>query len=74
MIAAITSVAHAHGKQVVLEGVETKADAERAIAHGIEFAQGWFFGAPEPLASLDPTTPAPVPAVPSAARQIELSA
>ena len=53
IVAAITTVAHAHGKKVVLEGVETKADAERALAHGIEFAQGWLFGAPEPLTPVD---------------------
>ena len=46
---AITAVAHHYGKQVVIEGVEDAELAGRASELGIELAQGWHFGHPEPL-------------------------
>lgn len=50
---AIAAVAHHYGKRVVIEGVEDAAVAERASELGIEFAQGWHFGHPEPLPAAD---------------------
>jgi diguanylate cyclase (GGDEF)-like protein/PAS domain S-box-containing protein len=44
--AAITHVAHAFGKEVVLEGIETSAAHERARRGRIEYGQGWFYGRP----------------------------
>lgn len=46
---AIAAVAHRYGKRVVIEGVEDEELASRAAELGIEFAQGWYFGRPEPL-------------------------
>lgn len=46
---AIAAVAHHYGKHVVIEGVEGAAVADRAAELGIELAQGWHFGRPEPL-------------------------
>jgi diguanylate cyclase (GGDEF)-like protein/PAS domain S-box-containing protein len=48
IVDAITWIAHAHGKAVVLEGVETEADAAHGRLRGIEYAQGWHFGRPAP--------------------------
>lgn len=45
---AVTSVAHAYGKQVVIEGIETPESHERAVGLGIEFGQGWNYGRPVP--------------------------
>lgn len=43
------------GSQVVLEGVETEADAYRALASGADFVQGRYFASPseEPLTGLE---------------------
>jgi EAL domain-containing protein (putative c-di-GMP-specific phosphodiesterase class I) len=43
---AVTTVAHAMGKAVVVEGVETPEAARRAKAMGVEYAQGWHLGKP----------------------------
>jgi diguanylate cyclase (GGDEF)-like protein/PAS domain S-box-containing protein len=81
IVDAITTVAHAHGKAVVLEGVETAADAERARERGIEFAQGWYFGRPapttEPIRAARASMPSPATTLgwrtrPSAAGSSEL--
>ena len=47
--AAITTIAHHYGKQVVIEGVECAASARRARLVGIEYAQGWLYGRPMPF-------------------------
>ena len=49
---AITSVAHCYGKQVVVEGVETAASAGQAKLLRIEYAQGWHYGRPAPVAEV----------------------
>jgi diguanylate cyclase (GGDEF)-like protein/PAS domain S-box-containing protein len=46
---AISAVAHHYGKRVVIEGVEDADLAGRASDLGIELAQGWHFGRPDPL-------------------------
>lgn len=50
---AITDVAHAYGKGVVIEGVETAEGDARARALGIEYGQGWHYGRPERASSVD---------------------
>ena len=45
-------LAHGLGLEVVAEGVETKAQAERLRALGCEFAQGYFYSAPMPAADV----------------------
>ena len=45
---AVTNIAHAYGKEVVIEGIET-ADADaRARSLRIEYGQGWYYGKPQP--------------------------
>ena len=46
---AITNVAHAYGKHVVIEGIETAHAAQTALEIGIEYAQGWYYGKPVPV-------------------------
>jgi Amt family ammonium transporter len=53
--AAITTIAHHYGKQVVIEGVECVAAARRARLVGIEYAQGWHYGGPMPSVELGST-------------------
>jgi diguanylate cyclase (GGDEF)-like protein len=53
--AAITTIAHHFGKQVVIEGVECVASARRAKLVGIEYAQGWHYGRPMPSVGLGST-------------------
>jgi EAL domain-containing protein (putative c-di-GMP-specific phosphodiesterase class I) len=54
--AAITTVAHAYGRAVIIEGIETAAQAHTARQLGIEYAQGWHYGQPVPyLADSDLT-------------------
>jgi len=45
---AVTNLAHAYGKEVVIEGIETAEAHERARRLGIEYGQGWHYGRPEP--------------------------
>jgi EAL domain-containing protein (putative c-di-GMP-specific phosphodiesterase class I) len=42
----VSSLAQLLGMQVTVEGLETPEQVERMRAIGIEFAQGFFFGAP----------------------------
>jgi diguanylate cyclase (GGDEF)-like protein/PAS domain S-box-containing protein len=42
----LVSLAHTLGLKVTVEGVETAADAERLLAMGCDFAQGWHYGRP----------------------------
>ena len=60
----VTDVAHAYGKKVVIEGIET-AEAD-AIARrlSIEYGQGWFYG--RPAASEDVTAALTAPVTGSA--------
>ena len=51
VVAAIVSLAHAHGLTVTAEGVETRAQARALRAMGCDQGQGWLYGRPEPFAS-----------------------
>jgi EAL domain-containing protein (putative c-di-GMP-specific phosphodiesterase class I) len=53
--AAIASVAHHYGKNVVIEGIESAAAARQAKLLGIEYAQGWHYGKPTPASGSVPT-------------------
>jgi len=48
LIASIVSMAHGLGLEVVGEGVEEKHQADRLIALGCEYLQGYYFGCPMP--------------------------
>jgi len=45
---AVATVAHAYGKQVVIEGIETEEADRRARELQIEYGQGWHYGRPIP--------------------------
>ena len=57
---AISKIAHAFGKQVVAEGIETEQAAATAAALGIEYGQGYYFGGPTPAALPAPADLAPL--------------
>ena len=38
------------GLQLVTEGVETKLQADLLLELGVRYAQGYYFGTPQPLA------------------------
>jgi EAL domain-containing protein (putative c-di-GMP-specific phosphodiesterase class I) len=46
VVLAIVDLAHAHGMQVVAEGVESVRQARRLREMGCDFAQGFHFGRP----------------------------
>lgn len=54
VLASIVSLAHDLKRTVIVEGVETEADAERVTDMGCEFAQGFLFS--EPVTSHDAMT------------------
>jgi c-di-GMP-specific phosphodiesterase len=54
LLAAINDLAHAVGLQVVAEGIETAAAATRVRELGCDFAQGYHFARPVPVAQLSP--------------------
>jgi diguanylate cyclase (GGDEF)-like protein len=49
VVKSITDVAHSLGKRTVAEGVENKETLEILRAYGVDCAQGWFVGPPEPI-------------------------
>lgn len=51
VVAAIISLAHAHGLTVTAEGVETRAQADALRAMGCDQGQGWLYGRPQLVAS-----------------------
>jgi len=54
IIAAITAMSHILNLEVVAEGIETAAQAERARALGCDAIQGYFFGRPAVLTASEP--------------------
>lgn len=52
VVRGVVGIAHALELDVVVEGVETAEQAEQARALGIDYAQGFFFGRPGPLAEV----------------------
>lgn len=49
LIPEIVGIARAVGAQVVAEGVENALQAERLRAHGVQYAQGYYFARPLPI-------------------------
>ncbi|GGK12728.1 putative signaling protein [Pilimelia terevasa] len=70
IVRTVVAMAHALGRRVVAEGVETEAQRDRLRALDCDLAQGYLFGAPRPpsadTAWLTLPTPAPVSAVSAA--------
>lgn len=50
----LVQLLHEIGSQVVLEGIETEAQALIALDANIDFGQGWFFARPQPCPHGDP--------------------
>jgi diguanylate cyclase (GGDEF)-like protein len=50
VVKSITDVAHSLGKRTVAEGVENQETLDVLRAYGVDCAQGWFIGPPEPIA------------------------
>lgn len=48
-VKALVEAIHGYGKQAVAEYVENEAILQRVIALGIDFAQGYHFGRPQPV-------------------------
>ncbi|WP_056680059.1 bifunctional diguanylate cyclase/phosphodiesterase [Angustibacter sp. Root456] len=59
LIAMIVGLADASGAQVCAEGVEAPADLERLQAVGVQLAQGFLLGHPEPTWAAPQPDPAP---------------
>ncbi len=55
IVAAVLHMAKGFGVSVVAEGVETEAQAQRLRAMGCQYAQGYWFGRPVPLAAFQST-------------------
>ena len=53
MVAAITTLAHNLGLEIVAEGVETAAQMSIVESLGIDLVQGYFVALPSPVAELD---------------------
>jgi diguanylate cyclase (GGDEF)-like protein/PAS domain S-box-containing protein len=56
LVRAMVTVAHALGREVVAEMVETAATAEILRDLGVEYGQGWFWGRPAPVSRRSPST------------------
>jgi len=54
VLASMVSLAHELNRSVIVEGVETEADATRVAELGCEFAQGFYFS--EPITAVDAMT------------------
>jgi diguanylate cyclase (GGDEF)-like protein len=53
VVKAIVDIAHALGKLTVAEGVEDEATLEAVRECGVDYAQGFHLGVPEPVASVE---------------------
>jgi diguanylate cyclase (GGDEF)-like protein len=53
VVKAIVDIAHALGKLTVAEGVEDEATLQAIRECGVDYAQGFHLGVPEPLASVE---------------------
>lgn len=49
LIPEIVGIAHAVGAQLIAEGVENLRQVEQLRAHGVQYAQGYFYARPLPL-------------------------
>lgn len=54
MIKSINEIAHVLGKETLAEFVESEAVAQSLRGHGVDYAQGHYFGSPE-LIALEPS-------------------
>ncbi|GAC1441079.1 MAG: EAL domain-containing protein [Mycobacteriales bacterium] len=61
IIAAICHLARARGLHVVAEGIETPAQLEALVRHGVGYGQGYHLGRPAPLRYYAAATSVPVP-------------
>jgi EAL domain-containing protein (putative c-di-GMP-specific phosphodiesterase class I) len=52
MIKQIVQIAKDVGAIVLAEGIERKEEAEIALEYGVQLAQGYYFGKPEPIEKL----------------------
>lgn len=52
ILSAIVSMVHAAGMRVIAEGVETANQATAVAAAGCDFAQGFYYGRPQPLSDI----------------------
>ena len=52
VVSAIVALAHGFGLKTIAEGVEDRETADALSALGVDFAQGYYFGAPAPLLAL----------------------
>lgn len=68
IVQAMTAVAHALGKEVIAEWVETAETAALLRAMGVEHGQGFFWGGPAPQPTVEPAQ-APPPAQRKGARR-----
>ena len=53
MVASINTIGHEMGLQTVAEFVETEAILDQLRELGVDYAQGYFLGHPQPLSELD---------------------
>ena len=60
VVKGVTGIAHSLGLDIVVEGVETADQAAQARGLGIDYAQGYYFGRPAPLADALAALQAPV--------------
>lgn len=51
LIPEIVGIAHAIGAQLIAEGVENLRQVEQLRAHGVQYAQGYFYARPLPLSA-----------------------
>jgi diguanylate cyclase (GGDEF)-like protein len=59
VVKSITDVAHSLGKRTVAEGVEDKETLEILRSYGVDCAQGWYLGPPEPIVGVGAREAAP---------------